>query len=122
MSIAIGIALILVLGAVTAGLVPLLLQLRNTARGLDQFLRAAQMDLAQIAQDVHAARLRTDELAASIRPTLDELGSIARTVDEAGKTALALKDQYIHCFDTVSQTLGSLLGGFASLRAFLRHE
>ena len=72
MSIALQATLILVLAAIAIGLVPLLFQMRRTAQGLDAFLIASRRDLSQIADDVHASRLRMDHLAVSLQASLDE--------------------------------------------------
>ncbi|MBK7293439.1 MAG: hypothetical protein IPI84_06600 [Holophagaceae bacterium] len=62
MPLALEITLILVLIALAVGLVPLLHQLRRTAQSLDLFLLSTRKDLTQIAEDVHASRLRMDHL------------------------------------------------------------
>ena len=52
MSIALEVTLIAVLAALAVGLVPLLFQLRKTARHLDAFLLSSQKDLSRIAKDL----------------------------------------------------------------------
>ena len=84
MPIALEITLILVLVALAVGLVPLLFQLRQTAQGLDQFLLSTKKDLSQIAEDVHASRLRMDNLASTLQQTLCEFSVFAKTVGELG--------------------------------------
>lgn len=73
MPIALEVTLILVLLAIAAGLVPLLFQLRRTAQGLDAFLLATRKDMAQMTEDVHASRVRMDDLGVSVQGYLDSV-------------------------------------------------
>jgi type II secretory pathway component PulM len=112
-------ALVLALVALMAFLVPLLAQMRRTARSADQFLRAAQADLAQVAQDVHAVRLRLDQAALSLEPTLEALATLSRAAEGVGKAVTDIKARYAHGLESASQILGILMGGVRALAAFL---
>ena len=52
-----------VLVALCACLVPLLLQLRRTARAVEKFADSARQDLSGMAGDVHQVRQRVDQVA-----------------------------------------------------------
>jgi hypothetical protein len=102
--------------------VPLLLQLRKTARGLDQFLFSARMDLAQIAEDVHASRLRMDHLAGILQATLSDLAIFTTSIREAGNTVTEWHQRLRHIVDSVSHGLGGLLGGVGSAMALFKDK
>jgi hypothetical protein len=120
--IALEITLILVLALLAAGLVPLLFQLRRTARGLDAFLLASSKDLAQIAGDVHASRLRMDHLAGSLQSSVDELISIFQAVGEAGRSLKSYHSRFLGTIDWASRNLGSVIGGISGVLAFFKRS
>jgi hypothetical protein len=120
MSIALEVTLILVLVAFAAGLVPLLLQLRQTAKGLDRFLLSTQTDLAQIAEDVHASRLRMDNLAGSLAGSLGELSVFAKSVGEVGSTVAEFHARFRTTIESASRNFGSVIGGVSALLAFFK--
>jgi uncharacterized protein YoxC len=111
MAIALEATLILVLIAFAIGLVPLLFQLRRTAQNLDLFLLLSRKDLAQIAEDVHASRLRMDHLARSLQGSLDELSHFTHMLGDVGRTVGDLNQRFHAALDAVTGTLG----GFGSL-------
>ena len=102
--------LILVLLALAAGLVPLLFQLRRTARGLDAFLLATRKDLAQMTEDVHASRLRMDHLGVSVQAYLDEVAGIMGV-------ARGIKDGVLGFAALIRSTLGPTTHLIAGLMA-----
>jgi ABC-type transporter Mla subunit MlaD len=118
MPIALEITLIAALAAVTVSLVPLLIQLSRTARGVEVFLRSAQRDLAQLADDTHASRERVDDLAASLQVSLDEFAALSRTLGDVGRMVKALQEQFQPGLHKASRVIGNLLGGLDSVRAF----
>ncbi len=122
MPIALEITLILVLVAVAAGLVPLLLQLRRTARGLDLFLYSTKQDLAQIAEDVHASRLRMDHLAGTLQLTLCEISVFAKSVGELGCSLKELHTTFRNGLEAASRNVGGVIGGISAVLAFFKSK
>lgn len=120
MPIALEVTLIAVLLALAAGLVPLLFQLRRTARAVDAFLLTSSRDLTRIAEDVHASRVRMDALAASLQVSLDELSGFAGTVGELGRTVKALHARYHNALESASGQLGGLIGGIRTVLSFFK--
>lgn len=114
------ITLIVVLVALAVGLVPLFFQMRRTIQSLDAFLITAQKDLRQIAEDIHASRLRLDHLAASLQSSVDELSTFAHVVGDAGR---ALKGAHIRVrqtLETAAEYLGGIVGGISSVLSFFK--
>ncbi len=122
MSIALELTLIVVLVALAVGLVRLLVQLRRTAQGLDAFLLSSSKDLSQIAEDVHASRLRMDHLAASLQVSLDELSGLARMMGELGRTVQDLNRRYHSTIESASRNLGGIVGGISAVLAFFKRR
>jgi len=122
MPVALEVTLILVLIALAIGLLPLLFQLRTTARGLDQFLLSARRDLSQIAEDVHASRLRMDHLAGTLQATLTDLSTFTRSVGEVGQTVKEWHHRFRTTLESASRTVGGLLGGLSSVLAFFHSK
>ena len=120
MPIALEVTLILVLAALAVGLVPLFFQLRRTAQGIDGFLLSARKDLSQIAEDVHASRLRLDHLAGSLQISLDELSSFARVVGSVGLTVKDLHQRFNCTIESASRNLGGIIGGVSAVLAFFK--
>lgn len=119
MLIALEITLILALATIVASLVPLLHQLRRSARGLDLFLAYTRKDLAQIAEDVHASRLRMDELACTLQPALADFSTLAKVAGDLGIQASRLHDRYRTSLETTSRWAGGVMGGISTVLAFL---
>lgn len=120
MPIALEVTLILVLVAVTAGLVPLLVQLRRTARALDLFLLSTKKDLAQISEDVHASRLRMDHLAGTLQLTLCEISVFAKSVGELGSSLKELHATFRNSLESASRNVGGVIGGISAVLAFFK--
>lgn len=120
MPIALEITLILVLVALAVGLVPLLHQLRRTAHSLDVFLLSTQKDLAQIAEDVHASRLRMDVLAGSLAESLGELSVFAKSIGAVGATVSEWHARFRNTIESASRTFGGAIGGISALLAFFK--
>jgi uncharacterized protein YoxC len=120
MPIALEITLILVLIAVAVGLVPLLIQLRRTAQGLDLFLLSAKRDLAQIAEDVHASRMRMDLLASSLQVSLCELSVFAKSVGELGSRLRDLHTSFRNSFESATRNVGDIIRGISAMLAFFK--
>jgi len=122
MPIALEITLILVLIALAVGLVPLLHQLRRTAQSLDLFLLSTQKDLTQIAEDVHASRLRMDTLAGSLAESLGELSVFARSIGEVGATVSEWHTRFRNTIDSASRNFGGVIGGISAVLAFFKSK
>lgn len=120
MPIALEITLILVLVALAVGLVPLLYQLRRTAQSLDLFLLSTRKDLTQIAEDVHASRLRMDSLAGSLAGSLGELSVFARSIGEVSTTVSEWHTRFRNTIDSASRTFGGVIGGISAVLAFFK--
>lgn len=120
MPIALEVTLILVLMALAVGLVPLFIQLRTTARGLDQFLLSARKDLSQIADDVHASRLRMDHLAGTLESSLSDLSVFTKSVGEVGSTVREWHQRFRITLESASRNVGGVLGGISSVLAFFK--
>lgn len=120
MPIALEVTLIVVLLALAVGLLPLLYQLGRTARGLDAFLLSTRKDLSQIAEDVHASRLRVDHLADSFQASLDELSSIAQLMGEVGHTVKHFHNRFQNAIESTSRNLGGIIGGVSAVLAFFK--
>ena len=120
MPIALEVTLIVVLAALAIGLVPLLFQLRRTAQGLDAFLLSSRKDLSQIAEDVHASRLRMDQLAGSLQASLDELSIFVRLIGEVGRTVKDFHTRFHSTIESASRNLGGIVGGVSAVLAFFK--
>lgn len=120
MSIALEVTLILVLVAIAGGLVPLLFQLRRTAKGLDAFLISSRRDLSQIVEDVHASRLRMDHLAVSLQASLDEISVFAQLMGEVGGMVRNFHNQFHSTIESASRNLGGILGGISAVLSFFK--
>jgi hypothetical protein len=122
MPIALEITLIVVLAALAIGLVPLLFQLRRTAQGLDDFLLSSKKDLSQIAEDVHASRLRMDHLVGSLQTSLDDLSAFAQLTGEVGRTLKQFHTRFHTTIEAASRNLGGILGGVSAVLAFFKNR
>jgi uncharacterized protein YoxC len=120
MPIALEITLILVLVALAIGLVPLFYQLRKTAQGLDLFLLSTNKDLSQIAEDVHASRVRMDHLAGTLESTLSEFSVFAKSVGEVGTKVKELHEEFRTSLESTTRIVGSVIGGISAVLAFLK--
>lgn len=120
MPIALEITLILVLASLAIGLVPLLYQLRRTAQTLDLFLLSTGKDLSQIAEDVHASRLRMDGLASSLSVSLTELSVFARSIGEVGSTVSEWHARFRNTIESASRNFGGVIGGISAALAFFK--
>lgn len=119
MSMPLEVTLIVVLGALTLGVLPLLVQLRRTARSLDAFLVEGRRDLRQIAEDVHAVRLRTEALAASLEAPVEELTTFARALGDAGRTVRDLQARVQGAAESLSRRFAALTGGLSAVLGLL---
>lgn len=122
MPIALEVTLIVVLVALAVGLVPLLFQLRRTAQGMEVFLQSSRKDLAQIAEDVHASRLRMDHLAGSFQIYMDELLGFVQMMGEMGRTVQSLQARFGTSFDSASRNIGGIIGGVSALIGFFKSK
>jgi len=122
MPIALEVTLILVLAVVTLALVSLLTQLRQTARGLDAFLVSTRKDLAQIAEDVHASRLRMDHLATTLQASLEEFSTFAGLVGLLGTTVKNFHQRFHETIESASRNLGGIIGGISAVSAFFKRS
>lgn len=122
MTIALQITLILVLLGVAVGTMHLLYQLGRTAKSLDVFLNTTQKELARIAEDVHASRLRMDQLADSLKPSLDELSVFTRTLGRVSHAVNDFQTKFHGGFESAPQKLGSLLGLLAPVVTFFKRR
>ena len=120
MPIALEITLILVLMALAVGLVPLLYQLRRTAQSLDLFLLSTKKDLSQIAEDVHASRMRMDHLASTLQLTVSDFSAFAKSVGEIGNRVKELHAEFHNSLETTSRIVGSAIGGISAVLTFLK--
>jgi hypothetical protein len=120
MSLALEFALILFLLVVALGLLPLLTQLRRSARALETFLEASRGDLARIAEDAHASRLRMDHLAETLQASAEEVEGILRTAGEVGHTLRTFNDRFHNALESAAGRFGGILGGISTLLTFLK--
>ena len=120
MPIALEVTLIVVLIALAIGLVPLLFQLRRTAQGTESFLLSSKKDLAQIAEDVHASRLRMDHLADSLQVSLDEISVFVQLIGEVGHTVKHFHDRFHSTIESASRNFGGIIGGVSAVLAFFK--
>lgn len=122
MPIALEVTLIVVLAAFAIGLLPLLFQLRQTARGLDAFLLSSRKDLSQIAEDVHASRLRVDNLAGALQTSLDEMSMLVRLAGDMGRTVRDFQYRFHNTIETAFSNFGGILGGISAVLAFFKRR
>jgi uncharacterized protein YoxC len=120
MSVLLEVTLIVVLISIAVGLVPLLVQLRGTAQKLEVFLLSSQRDLAQIADDVHASRLRVERLTESLQSSVDELASFAQVLGDVGCSIKSLHARAHQVFESASRQVGGLLGGISTVLALFK--
>lgn len=122
MPLALEITLIVVLVVLALGLLPLLHQLRRTAQGLDLFLSSSRKDLSQIAEDVHASRLRMDHLAGTLQVSMAELSSFAKSVGEVGSSVKELHARFRNSIESASRNFGGIIGGVSAVLAFFKSK
>lgn len=122
MPVALEVTLIVVLVALGIGVLPLLFQLRRTAKCLEAFLLSSSKDLSQIADDVHASRLRMDVLAGSLQVYMDEVGTIFQLMGEMGRTMKNLHTRFSSTIESASHNLGGIIGGASALWSFFKHR
>ena len=120
MPLALEITLIVVLVVVAIALVPLLVQLLRTTREIDVFLVSLRKDVSQIAEDVHASRLRMDHLAATVQSSLSDFALFSKSVGELGGSLKDLHDRFRNSLELTSRTFGGVLGGLSSVLAFFK--
>ncbi len=80
MSTLLQVVIALAVVALTAALIPLLLQLRRTAQAVEGFAKSAGTDLTRISEDVHATRERVEGLADLAQKGLEHPGPIGQVV------------------------------------------
>lgn len=119
MSTALEVTLILVLAALTLAALPLLVQLRRTARSLEGFLEAGRRDLRQIAEDVHAVRLGSEALMASLEGPVAELTTFAQALGDAGRTVKGLQARVQGAVEALAQRFAVLTGGLSAVLRLL---
>lgn len=66
--------------AITAALIPFLLQVRRTAAAVERLATSATRDLKQMAEDIHEARMRVDEVAQLARHSLEHPSTLTKVV------------------------------------------
>ena len=120
MPLALEITLIVVLVVVAVALVPLLVQLLRTAQGVEIFLVSLRKDVSQIAEDVHASRLRMDHLAITMQDSLSDFSVFAKSIGELGGSVKDLHDRFRNSLELASRTFGGVLGGLSSVLAFFK--
>lgn len=120
MPIALEIAIIVFLILITIGVFPLLIQLRRTAKHMDNFLISSKQDLTQIAEDVHAARMRLENLAGSLQICLDGVTRCIQSVEETGQTIKHFRDRVQIAVESAAQKWKGILGGISTVLAFFK--
>jgi len=111
---------VLVLFAV--GVVPLLFQLRTTAKGLDHFLVALETDLSRIAEDVHASRRSMDLLATTLQASLDDLAVFGRLMGGLATSLDGYNTRFKRSLESTSMYIGGILGGVSAVLAFFKSK
>jgi len=74
------IVLCLAVTVLTVFLVRLLIQARRTAAAVERFTDSATSDLRQVAEDIHAARARVDDVTALFKDTLEPSSPLTQVV------------------------------------------
>lgn len=118
MPIALEVTLIIVLVTFAGALLPLLAQLRRTARSIDAFLLSSQRDLSQIAEDVHVSRQRMDHLAISLQSSLDDFSTFAKLMGDVAGNVKALHRRFQTTFDSTAQ----IIGGVSAMLGFFKNR
>ncbi len=118
MPIPLEITLIVVLLAVGAAVVPLLLQLRRTAKEAEVLMHSAKEDLTRLAGYAHAFNRRVESLQGS----LDEFAGLARALGDTGRMVKAFQVQCQSGLDSASRVISSVLGGLEAVRALFGHK
>ena len=116
------ITLIVVLLAVGAAVVPLLLQLRRTAKEAEVLMHSAKQELTRLAEDAHASNRRVESLGASLQVSLDEFAGLARALGDTGRMVKAFQVQCQSGLDSASRVFSSVLGGLEAVRALFGHK
>ena len=122
MGMALQITLILVVVALTAGLLPLIFQCCRTAKALEVFLESAQKDLNEIAEDVRISRQNLDQLTVTLKGSLVEVSVFASALGVAGRALRDCQLQFQSRFEAASRLLGGLLGGLGSALSLFRSQ
>ena len=74
------IVLCLAVAVLTVFLVLLLMQARRTAAAVERLAESATRDLRQVAEDVHAVRIRVDDVTGSLRSILEPPSALTQVV------------------------------------------
>lgn len=122
MPIALEVTLIVVLVVLTMALLPLMFRLGRTLQGIDSFLHSARTDVAQIAEDVHASRVRMDLFAASLQRSLDDLAVFTHLMGEVAGTVKDLHTRFQDGLVSTSRNLGAILGVISAILDFFKHR
>jgi len=122
MPVALEITLIVVLITLAGSLVPLIFQLRHTAKCLEAFLLSSSKDLSQIADDVHASRLRVDILVDSAQLYMDKVGAIFQVMGEMSHLVKNFQSRFSNTMDAASHNLGGIIGGVSALWSFWKRR
>lgn len=80
MSMLLQVVIALAVTTLTATLVPLFLQLRRTARSVETLAEQAGRDLSQVAEDLHATRIRVEGLADLAQRGLEHPGPLGQVI------------------------------------------
>lgn len=122
MPIPLEITLIVVLIGLFLAVLPLVFRLGRTLQGIDSFLFSAKKDVAQIADDVHASRVRMDLFAASLQRSLDDLAVFTHLMGEVAGTVKDLHTRFQDGLVSTSRNLGAILGVISAILDFFKHR
>jgi len=122
MPLALEITLIAVLAVLTACIVPLIFQLRRTAKGVDAFLLATRKDLVQITEDVHASRLRMDRLGNSLQAYLDDISGIMAVMRDVKEGVASFASGIRRALDPASNPFAGIVGGVSAIMTLFRRN
>jgi len=111
--------LLVLLGICVGFLVPLLLQMRRTARRAELFMEKAQDDLMPLLKDLRETSERAARLARAAEEDFNQLSPLFRCLGDAGKSLHTLTDAlHSDMFRYAGSALGFWLGMRSMKKAF----
>lgn len=111
---ALALIIVVLLVLIAAFLVPLLIQARNTAQRIDEFLHEAQRDLLPMLREMREASERLNKASANA-------GNLVESMSEAGETIHRVNEFLQHDMGRyVGNAAGLWLGIRAASKVFLK--
>lgn len=106
---------LIVLASLGCFLVPLLLQLRKTAKAIEELAKSANRDINRVADDVHQIKIQMDEIAELTKESLTLPANISQMVQTITHLILSFID-----IQNEKSIFNNLLSGIQTIIAIFR--